>query len=400
MNILFLHRGFPAQFKHIAKELAKDPLNNITFITNQKKFDIEGVTKVVYEAVGELPANCHPYLKIFEDSVIHGRSAAKAALELKNKGYMPDIIYGHHWGVTMFMKDIFPNVPVLSYSEWFYNAQGADLGFAGNPLNEDERAKIRTDNAMFLTDLYSADALICPTQWQKSQFPKEFQDKITVIHDGVDTDSCKPDEFAQLKINDELTLTAQDEVITYATRGMEPYRGFPEFMIAINELQKKHPKAHFVIAGDDATYYGTKIEGGSYKNVLLSRLNLDMKRTHFVNTLAFEEYVKLLQISSVHVYATYPFILSWSCLDAMATGCCIVASNTAPVTEFIKDNYNGILFDFHNINQLIEKVEYALGHQKEMEKLRQNARKTIVDNYALKDLLPKHIEFLKSLVRK
>lgn len=400
MNILFLHRGFPAQFKHIAAELSKDSENNVTFITNQKKFHLDGVIKVVYEVTESLPQDCHPYLKLYEDSVLHGRAVAYKLLEMKKQGYVPDVIYGHHWGTTLFVKDIFPNVPLLSYNEWFYNAEGADIGFVGNAANEDEKAKVRTDNAMLLTDLCACDAAICPTEWQKSQFPKEFQDKIKIIHDGVDVDSCKPDKDAQLKINDTLTLTANDEVVTYATRGMEPYRGFPEFMIAIKELLKVRPNAHFVIAGDDIAYYGQKIEGNSYKDVILGRLNLDMSRIHFVGTLSFDDYVKLLQISSVHVYLTYPFILSWSCLDAMACECCIVASNTPPVTEFIKDNYNGILFDFHNINQLIDKVEYALENQSKMKSIRQNARKTIVNKYALKDLLPQHIAFLKSLVRK
>ena len=403
MNILFLHRNFPAQFRHIAAELAKDSNNQVVFITNNDKFQMQGVNKFVYKLKREVPENCHRYLKFYEESIIHAQSTAEVALALKNQGFNPDIIYGHTWGQTMFMKDVFPDVPLLCYFEWFYNAQGADVGFEGRIPDVDECAKLRCKNSHILVDLYTCDAGICPTNWQKSQFPEPFHNKIKVLHDGIDTDFCKPDNEAKILIKDKnLELTVKDEVITYATRGMEAYRGFPEFMRAAAILLKKRPNAHVVIAGEDRVCYGPQILGTTFKEMMLKELpELDMNRVHFVGGLPLNEYVNLLQISSVHVYLTYPFVLSWSVLDAMACGCCIVASNTPPVLEFMKDNHNALLFDFYNIAQQVEKVEYALDSQTnnkdKIQELRDNARKTIVDNYALKDLLPKHIEYLKSL---
>jgi len=299
----------------------------------------------------------------------------------------------------MFMKDIFPDVPLLCYFEWFYNAQGADVGFDGKLQNEDDKAKLRTKNSHLLVDLYSCDAGISPTNWQKNQFPTEFHDKIKVLHDGVDTDFCKPDNDAKFLVKDKnLVLTAKDEVITYATRGMEAYRGFPEFMRAASILLKKRSNAHIVIGGEDRVCYGPQIMGTTYKEMMLKELpDLDLNRVHFVGGLPFNEYVKLLQISSVHVYLTYPFVLSWSLLDAMSCGCCIVASDTKPVLEVMQDNYNALLFDFHNIDEQVEKIEYALANKDKIQELRHNARKTIVDNYALKDLLPQHIDFIKQL---
>jgi len=399
MNILFLHRNFPAQFRHIATELAKDPNNTVVFITNNDTLQLKGINKVIYKLKRQVPKNCHRYLSFYEESIIHGQATAEAALALKNQGFKPDVIYGHTWGNTMFMKDIFPDVPLLCYFEWFYNAEGADVGFDGRLQNEDDRAKLRAKNSHLLVDLYSCDAGICPTNWQKSQFPKEFHDKIKTLHDGVDTDFCVPNNNAKILIKDKnLELTAKDEVITYATRGMEAYRGFPEFMRAAAKLLKKRPNAHVVIGGEDRVCYGPQIMGTTYKEMMLKELpDLDMERVHFVGGLPFNEYVKLLQISSVHVYLTYPFVLSWSVLDAMSCGCCIVASDTPPVLEMMKDNYNAILFDFFNIDQQVEKIEYALDNQDKMQELRHNARKTIVDSYALKDLLPQHIEYVKQL---
>ncbi len=401
MNILFLHRNFPAQFRYIVMELAKNPLNLIMFITCNDDMEIMGVNKLVYKPKREVPDESHPYLKTFEEAIIHGQSAADIALVMKNKGITPDIIYGHSWGSAMFMKDIFPDVPLLCYFEWFNNVQGSDVGFDGTFLNEDGMAKLRCQNAHLLIDLYSCDAGICPTEWQKNQFPKEFHNKIKLLHDGVNTEFCKPDNDAKFIVNDKnLALTANDEVITYATRGMEPARGFVQFMEAVEKLLAKRPNAHVVIGGEDVVCYGAQLEKGSYKELMLAKLNLDMDRVHFVGALPFNEYVKLLQISSVHVYSTIPFVLSWSVLDAMSVGCCVVASNTQPVLEVIQDNHNGLLFDFYNVNQLVEKIEYALDNKDEMQEIRNNARQTIVDRYSLKDLLPQHIEYLESMMKK
>lgn len=401
MNILFLHRSFPAQFRYIALELAKNPLNMIMFITCSETFQVRGINKLLYKLKREVPDDCHPYLRTYEESILHGQAAADILLAMKKRNIKPDIIFGHSWGSTMFVKDIFPDVPLLCYFEWFGNAEGADIGFDGRLPNEEQRERIRCNNSPLLIDLYSCDAGISPTYWQMNQFPKEFHEKIKVLHDGVDTDLCQPDKDAKFIIKDKnLELTADDEVITYATRGMETYRGFPEFMKAVEKLLKKRPKAHFVIGGEDVVYYGSKLEKGTFKEHMLKTLDIDLKRVHFVGALPFNEYIKLLQISSVHVYLTVPFILSWSFLDAMATGCCIVASNTQPVLEFMKDDYNGLLFDFYNVKQLVEKVEYALDNRDKMQTIRDNARKTIVDNYALKDILPKQLEFINSLIQK
>ena len=401
MNILFLHRNFPAQFTHISAALANDPENNVFFITNNENLQLPNIKKVYYKPKREVPKNCHRYLKFYEESIIHAQAAAEAAIALKESGFKPDIIYGHTWGQTMFMKDVFPDVPLLCYFEWFYNSSGGDVGFDGRNLNIDELAKLRCKNSHLLVDLYTCDAGICPTNWQKCQFPNKFHDNIKVLHDGVDTDFCVPDNDAKFIIKDKnLELSTQDEVVTYATRGMEAYRGFPEFMIAADKLLKKRPDLHVVIAGEDRVCYGPQLADTTYKTMMLKQLDLDMERVHFVGGLPFNEYVKLLQISSAHVYLTYPFVLSWSALDAMSCGCPIVASNTPPVLEFMKDNYNALLFDFFNIGQQVKKIEYALDNKDKMEELRHNARQTIVDNYALKDLLPKHIEYVKNLTLK
>lgn len=406
MIILFIHRGFPGQFKYIAPALASNPNNLVLFMTAEDKIEVPLINKLVYKPNVKSPDECHPYLTEYEECVAHGQSAAEIALAMKQKGIIPDIIYGHSWGSTLFMKDIFPDVPFLCYFEWFCNAQGAAIGFDGNLPNQEYKEKIRCNNSQLLMDLCSCDAGISPTYWQRKQFPKEFHDKIKVIHDGVDTDVCIPNKDAKFFIEDKnLTLTANDEVITYATRGMEPFRGFPEFMEAAEKILKKRPNAHIIIGGVDKVWYGEPLKKGTYKELMLKKLKLEksnslVDRVHFVGDLTFNDYMKILQISSAHIYSTVPFVLSWSLMEAMAAECCVIASSTEPVLEVMKDNYNGLLFDFYNVDQLIEKIEYALDNQDNMQEIRKNARKTVLENYALKDLLPKQIEYIYSLIKK
>lgn len=404
MNILFLHKTFPTQFKHISAELAKDPANRVVFISDNRYDEkVEGVERIMYPYIAPIPAeNCHRCMKNYIEATLSAQSAASLALTLKKQGFIPDIVIGFSgWGDSMFMKDVFPETPFLSYYEWYYDADSEDVRFGNIKLTEEDREMIRCLNAKFLIDLYSSDAGISPTEWQKKQFPIEYQDKIKVIHDGIDTEYFKPNKDAKFLLKDKnLELTSKDEVITYGTRGMEPYRGFPQFMEAVEVLLKKRPNAHFLIAGEDIICYGQQLQGVSYKQRALDTLNLDMGRVHFVGKLSYDEYLSMLQISSAHIYLTYPYVLSWSFLEAMAAGCCVVASNTTPVLEFMKNNYNGLLAEFYDIEHIVKRVVYALDNQDEVKSIRENARKTVIEKCELKDMLKKQMDYINSLIKK
>ncbi len=400
MNILFLHRNFPSQFLYLASVLGANPGNRVVFITNGAKYNIKGVETILYKNKRKVPDNCHKYLRPFEEAVIHGQGAAEAAIKLKQQGFVPDIIYGHSWGPTMFMKDVFPDVPLLCYFEWFYNCLASDFDFKKRQIFTDQLAELRCMNAHLLTDLYSCDAGISPTKFQKSQIPKEFQAKVKVLHDGVDTKFYAPNPNVKFYLkNKGITLTRQDEVLTYGTRGMEAYRGFPQFMEAASILLKKRPKLQVVIAGEDRVFYGPKPVGTTYKKMMLEKLDLDMDRVHFVGSLPYYEYADFLRVSRAHVYLTYPFVCSWSVTDSMSSACPMVFSGTAPIREFIEDGKEGLLFDFFDIEEQVAKIEYALDHKQEMEKMGQNARNKILQNYSVEKLLPQHIAYLQSIIQ-
>lgn len=413
MNILFIHRSFMGQFKYLATVLSLDPKNTVMFLTEDDEYQVQGIKKIVYTSKTK-PSN-NKYLNNYESALERAISAAKKAEEIKSQGFKPDVIYGFAgWGSSMLIKDVFPDVPFICYCEWFVNPTGANIEFDGTVLNLEEKAALRCNNAHVLTTLSLADAAISPTQWQKNQFPKEFHDKISVIHDGVDTGLFMPDENVKFIVKSKmengvgqalhdskqanppalpetLEFTTNDEIITYGTRGFEPTRGFPQFMEAVEKLLKSRPNAHVLIAGDNKVHYGSQ-KNVDYKALMLKKLDLDMNRVHFVGTLPYAEYKKFLQVSSVHIYLTYPFVLSWSILDAMATGCCLVASKTEPVLEVIEDNYNGLLTDFFNVEQLVEKIEYALDNKNKIQEIRKNARQSVIEKYDLTKVLPQQIQ--------
>jgi glycosyltransferase involved in cell wall biosynthesis len=399
-KILFLHPNFPAQFRHLATVLAKDPNYQVVFATKRQEGQIPGVRKLIYNPSREARPETHHYVRPLENAVLQGQALYRLGEQLKKEGFYPDIVYGHSgWGPTLFMKDIFPKATLLCYFEWFYHAHGSDADFDPNdPLTADDEARIRIKNAPILIDLYSCDRGLSPTYWQRQQFPPEYQSKITVLHDGIDTGYFRPNPRAKLVLPRlKLDLSQAEEIITYVARGMEPYRGFPQLIETVGILQKRRPNCHVVIVGDNRVAYGKNLpDGKSYQELMLEQIPLDLSRVHFTGLLPYGEYLQVLQASSVHIYLTRPFVLSWSMLEAMSTGCLIVASNTPPVRELIKDGYNGLLVPFFSPEKIAARVGEALDNPTRMENIRVKARENIVNNYNLSHLLNQHLEWVKT----
>ncbi|MTJ14570.1 glycosyltransferase [Anabaena sp. UHCC 0187] len=399
MRILFLHPNFPAQFRHVAVALAKDKSNQVFFGTTRQEGQLPGVNKVIYNPTREARPETHHYVKPLENAVLQGQGVYRLAEQLKARGFVPDVVYGHSgWGPTLFIKDIFPQAKLLCYFEWFYHAHGTDADFdPSDPINADDEARIRLKNAPILQDLYSCDRGLSPTYWQRQQFPLEYQSKITVNHDGIDTNFFCPKPGAKLvlpRIN--LDLSHVEEVVTYVARGMEPYRGFPQFIEAVALLQQQRPHCHVVIVGENRVAYGKKLpDGKTYKEVMLEKYDLDLNRVHFTGWLPYEEYLQVLQASSAHVYLTRPFVLSWSMLEVLSTGCLLVASKTAPVTEVIQDGVNGLLADFFSPQEICDRITAALNHPEQMAAIRTKARETILARYNLSLLLPQHLQWIQ-----
>ncbi|MGL5804047.1 MAG: glycosyltransferase family 4 protein [Xenococcaceae cyanobacterium] len=401
MNILFLHPNFPAQFRHVAVALAKDPKNKVVFGTNRKEGELAGVYKAIYSTSRTVRPETHHYVRPLESAVLEAQAVYRMVLQLKEQGFVPDLVYGHSgWGPTLFIKDIFPKASLLCYFEWFYRAHGSDADFdPSDPLDADSEARIRVKNAPILIDLYSCDRGLSPTYWQRQQFPPEYQNKIQVFHDGIDTEYFQPQPEAKLvlpRLN--LDLSGVDEIVTYVARGMEPYRGFPQFIETIHLLQQKRPKVHTVIVGNNRVAYGKQLpDNQTYKDAMLEKFPLDLSRVHFTDLIPYSEYLQVLQASIVHVYLTRPFVLSWSMLESLCAGCLVLASDTAPVTEIIEDGVNGLLVDFFSPERICDRIIEVLDHPDRMATIRKKARQTILERYDLAKLLPQHLEWIMAL---
>jgi glycosyltransferase involved in cell wall biosynthesis len=326
-----------------------------------------------------------PRAAVFEAPVLNaihrGRKVAAGAAQLKRAGFKPDVIFTHNgWGEALFLKDVFPQARVLLYCEFFYRARGGDMGFDREfPPTAEKILRLRVMNAPLLMSLDASDAGIAPTRWQQRQFPAPYSARVNVIHDGIDTDLVSPSDANE--------KNTEEELITYVARNLEPYRGFHVFMRAIPEIQRLRPRARIVIVGGDDVSYSPRLPAGeTYRGRMLRELDgkIDASRISFLGKIPYEEYLGLLRRSSVHVYLTYPFVLSWSLLEAMASGCLVVGSRTPPVEEVIKDGENGLLVDFFSTERIAERVDYALSRQKDLQVLRDSARKTVLAGYDLK----------------
>jgi len=368
MRILIIHQNFPGQFRHVAKEWSQRPGWQVVGIGRDTAPGLPGVPglKLIrYKTSRPVNANQHHYLRKMEDAVLHGQAVARILLDLKRQGFTPDAILAHPaWGETLYAKDVFPGARLVHFAEWYYNAEGADIGFDPEfPVTFDDRARIRSWNALHLLNLENCDAAISPTQWQKAQHPAAYQAKITVAHEGIDTNSLGPNPSAAIKMPSGVVLKAGDPVITYVARNLEPYRGFHSFMRALPLIQLQQKTCHTVIVGgDEVSYGGRPKDAANWRQKMLQEVGhkLDPTRTHFLGKVPYADYKRVLQVSAAHVYMTYPFVLSWSMLEAMATGCLVVGSDTAPVREVLTDGENGFTADFYDSSANAEKVCVAM----------------------------------------
>lgn len=403
MKILFIHQNFPGQYLHLARHLGTQPGNEVVFITQRTDATLPGVKNIVYKPHRGVTQKQHHYLIDTEAGLLNAQAVARVALDLKQAGFIPDVMLGHNgWGETWYLKDVYPDVPLIGYFEFFYRFRGADVGFdPAEPDIFDTAPRIRTKNLGNLLGLDAADMGQMPTQWQRSLYPKEYQHKLYVTHEGIDTDLVKPDPNARLSLPSGIELTRDDEVVTYVARNLEPYRGFPEFMRSLPAILEQRPNAQVLIVGGDEVSYGHRLpDGQTHKQRMLAELgsSLDLKRVHFLGKLPYPVFLKILQVSRVHVYLTFPFVLSWSMMEAMSAGCIVVGSKTTPVEEMIRDDENGLLVDFFSTAKISERVVEVLAAGRDgFAGIRQNARRTIVEKYDLKTIcLPAQLQLLET----
>ena len=388
-KFLFIHQNFPGQFVHVATELARQGHEVVALGIQGRALPSVKFLRYAPKApsrTSEVEAAID-----FETKVVRGTACAQVMAKLKAEGFTPDVIVAHPgWGESLFCKDVWPSVRLIMFAEFFYGTDGTDYNFDPEFTADTlaGRIRLRIKNSVHLHALFAADIVYAPTQWQARQIPPEYRQKVQVIFDGIDTTVVTPNPKASIHLQREnLMLDAHSEVITFVNRNLEPYRGFHIFMRALPEILKARPNAHVLIIGRDEISYGSPPKaGGTWREVMLTEVGaqLPMARVHFLGGLPYEDYLRVIQISTCHVYLTYPFVLSWSCVEAMSAGRVVVASNTGPVQEVIEHGKNGLLFDFFDVAALSKQVIEVLDQPEAFAALGSHARQTVIERYDLK----------------
>jgi glycosyltransferase involved in cell wall biosynthesis len=379
LKYLFVHQNFPGQFLHLVMRLRQDPGNELVFISEPNENHIAGCRKIVYRKP-EFNENTYHDAMEFEVALKRAHIVQQMAEQIRGLGFTPDIIIGHHgWGELLNLNDVWPGVPLLGYHEFYYHTEGLDVGFDPEfPSPPGGVSRVRSKNAINLLALTNPGHGQTPTQFQLSTYPEWSRNNITMLPEGVDLNLCRPNPAARKSVLDVngFTVEPSDILITYVSRDLEPYRGFHTMMRALPRLHRLGGNVKVVMVGGDGVSYGARLPGATWRQKMMEEVGalIDPSRVCFPGKVSYELFLKLLQRSDAHVYLTYPFVLSWSLREAMACGCALVASDTAPVREFVTHRKTGLLTAFPDPSALVAAVQEVIEDKALAARLRRNAR--------------------------
>jgi len=406
VKLLFVHQNFPGQFLHLAPEMQRrgHDVRAITEAGNKNQMDVPALRYAFR------PAKVDPQAtrlgRNFTSNSDRGVVVARLARQLRADGYVPDVIYGHSgWGETLFLKEVWPEARLLVFAEFYYRGTEADAGFDPEFQKANfDRVMMSQARASHLAQaLVHADQGVSPTYWQASTHPPLLRKHIEVIFDGVDCDRLTPNPDARFALPNGREIKRGDEVLTFVNRNLEPYRGYHTFMRALPDVLAARPDAQVVIVGGDEVSYGPPPkDGGKWKDIFLDEVKdrLDLSRVHFTGRVPYDQLVDLIHVSRVHAYLTYPFVLSWSMIETLAAGTLVVASDTKPVAEVIKDGVNGRLVGFFDIKGWSAALTDALARPEAYLAMRETARAMAREKYDLRSVcMPRQIDLLTRLER-
>jgi glycosyltransferase involved in cell wall biosynthesis len=400
MHVLFVHQNYPAQFGQTARWLVSRMGWQCTFVSEEASGGDAGVQCVRYQVAGGATELSHYCSRTFENTVWRAYAVYEACKhELCSA---PDLVVGHS-GLTstLFLRNLF-ECPVINYFEYYYQRRNGDIDFRPEyPAGELDYLRVQTRNAMILLDLENCDAGYCPTAWQRSLFPKAFGSKLEVIFDGVDTQLWRRRADAPRRVGGR-RIPRHTRIVTYVSRGLESMRGFDIFMQVARRIYESYPDVVFLVIGSDGMYYGGDerfIQTPSFKEHVLSQGDFDLRKFHFTGWIPAEELAALLSLSDLHIYLTVPFVLSWSLFDALACGCVVLASATAPVREVLRDQENGLLADFYDVDTLASRAIDVLRDPAAFRPLAEAGAAMIRREFCLDGCAQRFVEFCARVMR-
>jgi glycosyltransferase involved in cell wall biosynthesis len=386
-DILFIHNNFPGQFGDLSQALQKAGYR-VAAIGAAKAPGVQGIPISRWShKKGTTDGIFRPAIRA-EADLIRARAAADAAMALKKQGFDPKVIVGHPgWGETVGMRLIFPKAKQVLFGEFYYHGVGSDIDFDTefDPPDFDRSFTGYSKNATLAMAYCEAETIVCPTRYQASTLPEALQPRIKLIHEGVDTQRASPDPSATLTLPDGRVLDNSVPVFTHVNRHLEPLRGLHAFLRALPRALGELPEAQAIIIGNEsASGYGGKApDGRTWKAYFWDQVKdqLDPARVHFLGRTTHEEMISAMRISAAHVYFTYPFVLSWSLLEAMSCECLVLGSDTEPVRDAIQDGVNGRLLDFFDREALGQAMIEAWREKDRFLDMRKAARRTVVETF-------------------
>jgi glycosyltransferase involved in cell wall biosynthesis len=400
-GVLFVHNNFPGQFRNLATALVARgvPCAAIGAATAP---GLQGVRIGRYALDRGSTPGILPYAVRAEADLIRGANALRVARALKDEGFEPEVIVGHPgWGEMVFLDEVWPNAKQVMFSEFFYRAHGFDVDFDTEfqVVNEDTLLRAHAKNAVMALSLTGATAIVSPTPFQASALPSVFQPLARIIHEGVDVEAIRPGRPEPFALPDGRTILPGAPVITYANNHMEPMRGLHIFARALPRLMDQVPEAQVLMFGADSSHpYGAAPEGGgAWRDLIFRDLSIDPSRLHVMGKTSHDTLLAAFRLSTAHVYYTYPFVLSWSLVEAMASGCYVIGSDTAPVRDAIEDGVNGHLLSFFDSDALSEALIEACRNPEGFNDLRAAARATAVAKFAKRDGTAAWLDLLREL---
>lgn len=402
-KVLFIHQNFPGQYRALAPAVQKAGYEVMAISGHARDTERGGIPHIGYEIKRPAGKGIHPLLAGTEAAVTRGEAVANVVRQLHRQGWTPDAVLGHcGWGEMLYLRDVLPRARLLGFCEYYYRVDRSDVNFDPEfPASADIEQKLHTRNFhLGMSLVHGCDWGIAPTQWQADQFPDTLRPRLRVIHDGIDTSHLTPNPDSVIRLGrDSVVARPGDEIVTFVNRNLEPLRGYHQFMRALPDILERRPNARAVIVGGDGVSYGAQPKNAKgYKQRYLNEVKdrLDMSRVHFVSRIPYNTLVDLLRVSAAHVYFTYPFVLSWSMLEAMSLGALVIGSATPPVQEVIEHGKNGLLVDFFSPRQLADTVCDALARPDHYRSLREQARQTVIDRYDFDRIcLPQHLALLR-----
>lgn len=363
-----------------------------------------------------------------QQALSRGTAVGKAAEKLP---FTPDLILAHPgWGETLALGtgQLWPGVPRLSYLEWYYGVPGTNWDFSdgwfGAARGGANRSSVWSgmarrvlDNLQMLNDASEMVAGVAPTRFQWSVLPYWARAKTCVQHEGIDTAFFAPNASAVVPVRVGGTLRelrAGDEIVTFTTRNYEPYRGVHHFVAALSRVLRARPNAQVLMVGTDTpkTSYGharrdgigwlTALERGSAGGSAAQRAaaqSVPWERVHRLGKVTPQVLRAVLQVSAVHVFLSYPFVLSWSMLEAMAAGVVLIGSDTPPVREVVRDGVNGLLVPFDQPDKIGDAIARVLSAPRDRHAaMRAAARATAVEHYSASFLVDAKLALVRTLL--